>query len=122
MNSRVDVTELMSDPDFVGPVCHIGRQPRVDNFGQNTLLECSTNTVGSVQPIKASEIEKIPEALRVANMLTFFIKGKIVASEPGQYADILVFEGFRFQVLTVNDWSMWGAGWSEGVCVREVPA
>jgi galactose-6-phosphate isomerase len=120
--SLIDVTELMHDPDFVGPICHIGRQARIDSYGQQTLLECSTNTQGSVQPISGRELQKVPEAMRVANMMTFYLAGKIVASEPGKYSDILVFNGCRFQVMTVNDWSAWGAGWTEGVCIAEVPA
>lgn len=122
MSSRIDITELLTDPDFVGPIIHIGRKYRVDSYGKNVLNECPVNTVGSVQPISGREILKIPESMRVVNMMTFFLKGTIVASAPGKYSDILVFEGQRFQVLTVNDWSAWGQGFCEGTCVAEVPA
>lgn len=122
MSSKIDVTELLTDPDFVGPVIHIGRIPRINSLGEQVLIECQTKTVGSVQPIDGKKIERIPEALRVANMMTFFMKGKIITSGPGKYSDILVFEGLRYQVKTVDDWSSWGTGFCEGMCIAEVPA
>jgi hypothetical protein len=67
-------------------------------------------------------LQRLPEALRVANLRSFWVRGKIVATEPGKYSDILVFEGQRFQVQTIFDWTNWGAGWCEGTCVAEVPA
>lgn len=120
--ARIDVTELLGDPDFVGPIQQISRQYRVDSFGKSVLTECVVNTVGSVQPITGRELQKIPELMRVANMMTFFLKGVITVSEFGKYSDILVFAGKRFQILTTNDWSAWGTGWAEGACIAEVPA
>jgi hypothetical protein len=118
----VDVTELLGDPDFVGPIRQISRQYRVDSFGKNVLTECPHDTVGSVQPISPADLQRLPEQLRVGNLMTFFMKGTITASSPGKYTDVLMYRGLRFQVLTVNDWSAWGAGWCEGACVAEVPA
>jgi hypothetical protein len=120
--SLVDVTELLGDPDFVGPMQQITRVTQVDGLGQNILTECCNDTFGSIQPISGREIFKIPESMRVANMMTFWIKGVIKATSPGKYSDILVFNGCRFQVMTVNDWSAWGQGYSEGACVAEVPS
>jgi galactose-6-phosphate isomerase len=118
--ARIDVTELLTDPDFVGPIQQIKRKDLVDNFGVLQLTEVCVNTVGSVQPISGREINRLPESLRVADMMTFYIKGVITASAPGKYSDILVSNGKRYQILSVNDWSAWGAGWCKGACVAEV--
>jgi Na+/citrate or Na+/malate symporter len=112
----------MTDPDFVGQIQHVSRKTVQNSYGENILTDCTANTVGSVQPISTKDIQKIPEAMRIANMLTFFIKGTIVASAPGKYSDILIFQGQRFQVMTVNDWSAWGAGYCEGMCIAEIPS
>lgn len=118
----VDVTELLTDPDFVDPVTLIDRQPFINSLGENTLRETSLDTVGSVQPASGKAIQRIPEALRVANMSSFWVKATIIASAPGKYSSILVFKGRRFQVQTVFDWSNFGQGYTEGICVAEVPA
>lgn len=120
--AQVNVSELLSDPDFTDAIVVISRQPQVDSFGQNRIVEVSFNTIGSVQPASGHAVQRLPEALRVANVSTFWFKGTIVASAPGQYSSVLTFKGQRYQVQTVLDWSNWGAGWTEGTCVAEVPA
>jgi hypothetical protein len=120
--AQIDVTELLSDPDFVDPVTHISRTSLVNGFGEQILGESSVQTFGSVQPASGKVIQRLPEELRVANLSSFWLKGKILVSEPGKYTDILVFNGRRYQVQMVFDWMNWGEGWCEGTCVAEVPA
>lgn len=118
----IDVTELLLDPDFIDAMKVITRIPTVNSLGENALGETTLYSVGSVQPASGKTISKLPEAFRVANVSSFWFKGQIIATAPGQYSSILVFKGVRFQVQTVADWTNWGAGWSEGTCVAEVPA
>ncbi len=120
--AQVNVTELLSDPDFVDVILLVSRVPQINSFGENSVVETILNTVGSVQPASGRVINRLPEALRVANLSSFWFKGTIVASAPGKYSSILVFKGVRYQVQTVMDWSNWGQGYCEGTCVAEVPA
>lgn len=120
--ATVDVSELLSDPDFVDKISLITRVPRINDFGENTTDDVSLDSIGCVQPAQYREVQRIPEALRVANLMTFWFKGVIIASAPGKYPSILVFKGLRYQVHTVADWSSWGSGYTEGSCVAEVPA
>lgn len=120
--AQINVTELLSDPDFVDNIQLIDRKPTINSLGENLLQEFLVDTVGSVQPASGRVINRLPEALRVANLSSFWFKGKIVASEPGKYSSVLVFKGTRYNVQTVMDWSNWGEGWSEGTCVAEIPA
>lgn len=115
------MTDLLSDPDFVDPVMLVSRQPFINSLGENTLREVSTNTIGSVQPATGKTLQRLPEALRVANVSSFWLKGTIIASEPGKYSSILIFKGKRYQVQTVFDWSNFGQGYTEGTCVAEFP-
>lgn len=118
----IDVTEILFDPDFADELCLIDRVPAVDNFGRNTLKEVKVNTVGCVQPASGRVIQRLPEDLRVANMSSFWMKAKIIATAPGKYSSIIVFRGLRYTVQTVFDWSNFGEGYTEGICVAEVPA
>ncbi len=120
--ARIDVTELLTDPDFVDQIQLVTRVPSVNSLGENILAESTIRTIGSVQPADGKVIQRLPEALRVANVSSFWFKGVIEASAPGKYSSILVFKGRRFQVQTVQDWTNWGAGWCEGTCVAELPA
>lgn len=120
--AQIDVTEVLSDPDFIDPIALIDRKPSVNSFGENVLTESKLVTVGSVQPASGRAIQRLPEALRVANMSSFWFKGTIVASAPNKYTSQLVFHGQRYNVVTVFDWTNWGSGWCEGLCVAEVPS
>lgn len=122
MTAQIQVSEMLHDPDFVDPIVLINRKPRVNNSGENTLTEVSIKSYGAVQPISGRDVLRIPEALRVANMSSFWFKGVIVATAPGKYSSLLVFKGLRYEVQHVYDWSNYGPGYTEGVCVAEVPA
>jgi hypothetical protein len=118
--ANIDVSELLSDPDFVDAVALVSRSAVVNGFGENKIEETCKNTVGSVQPASGKVIQRLPEALRVANVQSFWIKGPIKSNDP--YPDIISFKGKRYQVQMVFDWTNWGEGWSEGTCVAEKPS
>ena len=117
----IDVTDLLADPDFVDALSLVHRVPNVDGFGRNQLSERSESTYGSVQPASGKTLQRLPEALRVANVSSFWIKGKIVSDGSCQYPDVICFKGVRYAVQVVFDWTNWGQGWCEGTCVREKP-
>lgn len=119
--ANIDVSDLMTDIDFVDKIQVITRTPWVDHFGTNYIGEIILDSVGSVQPANFRTVQKLPEAMRVANLYSFWFKGRIVASAPGLYSSILVFNKVRYQIQTVSDWSNFGAGYSEGTCVQETP-
>lgn len=119
---QIDVTDILGDPDFVDDVCLIQRTPFVNSLGENSLKENQINTVGCVQPATGRVLQRLPEALRVGNVSSFWLKAEIIASEPGKYSSILVFKGKRYQVQTVFDWSNFGQGYTEGTCVAELPS
>jgi len=117
--ANIDVSELMVDPDFVDAIQIINRTSYVDNLGQNHIQEVIFNTVGSVQPADFKTVQRLPEALRVENLYSFWVKADIILGGNARYPSLFVFHGKRFQVRTVSDWSNFGEGYSEGTCVCE---
>lgn len=121
--ARIDVSELMHDPDFVDEIERIRRISRTDHLGNNIIDETLIKAVGSVQAATGKAIQRLPEAERLENLSSFWFQGEIVTGGgTGLYPDVLVFKGRRYQVKTVFDWTNWGQGWCEGLCVAEVPA
>jgi hypothetical protein len=118
----IDVSEILVDPDMVDPVVIIHRMAIIDDYGQNKLTEQGVPTYGSVQPISGKTLQRLPEELRIANVMSFWVKGTIVSDGKCQYPDVLNFRGSRYAVQTIFDWTMWGEGYAEGTCVREKPA
>lgn len=117
--SRVDVSDIILDSDFVGEMKIVRREARTNSRGENVNTEVCVDTFGTIQPASGKAVQRLPEALRNANYRSFWVQGKITEASEGRYTDILVFEGERYQVTLVMDWSAWGGGWSEGLCVAE---
>lgn len=120
---KIDVTEVLRDPDMVDKLTLIHRISRVDGHGENTIIkEEVIQTYGVVVPASGKTFMRLPEAFQVANVMSFFIKGKIISDGLDRYPDIIKLNGVRFQVQVVFDYTNWGAGWCEGTCVREKAA
>lgn len=118
--AQIDVSEILADPDLVDPIIIVSRKPFVNEYGENQLEETSFSTYGSVQSISGKTLQRIPEALRVVpDLKSFFVRGTITSAGDSRYPDILVFNGYRYAVQVVFDWTNWGSGWSEGTCVVE---
>lgn len=120
--AQIDVSELILDPVFVDQLTLIRRTPTINSKGENTLVETPVTTVGSVQPASNKQLSRLPEALQIADVRSFFIKIEIITDGASKYPDIIVFGAKRFQVLTAAPWLNFGGGWNEGVCVAEAPA
>jgi hypothetical protein len=122
MMADIDVSDLLADPDFVDKLILIHRKPFVNDFGENELEETGTPSVGCVQPASGRTLQRLPEALRVINVSSFWLKGRITADGKHKYPDIILFKGVRYAVQVVFDWSNWGVGYCEGTCVQERPS
>lgn len=120
--AQLDVSDLLLDLDFINDLTLIHRTSTVNSFGENVLMETTQSTVGSVQPTSGKELMRLPEALRVQDIRTFYIKAAILSDGSSQYPDIISFGGDRFQVQMVNSWLNYGQGWNSGICVKEKPA
>lgn len=121
MMARLDVSDLLLDPDFIDPMIILHRRSSVNGFGENEVTEHSYAAVGSIQPTTGKDLERIPEAMRQKDVKTFWIKSEIKLTKRTDYPDILVHNGRRYQVISVQDWLNFGAGWNSGICVAEEP-
>lgn len=117
--AEIDVSELMSDPDFVDKVEIITRVQSVDGYGEASMFEEAIETVGCVQPASYRTVMKLPEAQRVENLCSFWVRHSLAPTGKNNYPSVIVFRGKRFQVKTVAEWSNFGSGFSEGTCVAE---
>lgn len=117
--AQIDVTALLTDPDFVDEMQLIRRSANVSGRGENMVKEVTTTSVGSVQPTDGKTLRRLPEALQQENLTSFWFNGEVPTTDGCAYPSVLVFKGKRFLIRHVFDWSNWGSGWSEGVCVAE---
>lgn len=119
----IDVTELLSDPDFFDSIKIIKRKATVGDDGLNKITEKEIHTIGVIQPASGKTLQRLPEALRAADVSSFWVRGHLDADDCDKsYPTIIVYGCKRYQIQSVMDYTNWGAGWCEGTAIREKPA
>jgi hypothetical protein len=116
----IDVSELLTDPDFTNTATLIRRSSTVNTYGENTMVETSSSITAVVQGANTESLERVPEGARLSDLIDVYYKGQLTAESPGGYADIIVWQGKRYQVFeVVEDFMNYGAGFTKAVCKLE---
>lgn len=114
----IDVSELMDDPDFVSPdpVVLIRRKQAVNNFGEGELTETSTGIVGIVQAGAGDMLERLPDAAKLNETIRIWTRTVLQAEGEGDgYADLILWQGRRWQVMPRMYWGNWGNGYTKAI-------
>ena len=116
----IDVSELLTDPDFTNTVTLIRRASTVNTYGENVMTETQSTITAVVQGANTESLERVPEGARLSDLIDVYYKGQLTAESPSGYADIIVWGGRRYQVFeVVEDFMNFGAGFTKAVCKLE---
>lgn len=116
----IDVSFLMTDPDFVDSVTLIQRSVNVNGYGENVMTETSSTIIASMQGVGTEMLDKLPEGARLSDSIYAYSKTPLSAERPGGYADIVVWQGKRYQVREVlEDMTNFGGGFTKAICILE---
>jgi hypothetical protein len=111
----IDVSELLSDPDFLDSVSLITRQSTLTG-GRNVLSETITPNVSMVvQPASGSDLKKLPEGVRGSETISVWYKGELSSLRQNGYSDIIVWNTKRYEVMHVEPFGNWGSGYYKGI-------
>jgi hypothetical protein len=111
----IDVSELLSDPDFVQDFTVI-RYTRSMVNGRVVDTSGSFPAVGSIQPSSGATLRLLPEAERLGSFITVVTQTKLQPLTTTNAPDVVQWHGNNFRVRTVNDWSDYGQGFYSAVC------
>jgi len=109
--ARIDVSELMVDPDFIMNFTIIRRVPTINTYGENSLTETPVSAVGSIQAATAETAKRLPDGVQLSKFKTIFTKAVILADSAGNYPDQIEWKSQRYNVFQVTPWEDFGAGW-----------
>lgn len=116
----IDVSELLTDPDFTNTVTLIRRASTVNTYGENVMTETQSTITAVVQGANTESLERVPEGARLSDLIDVYYKGQLTAESPSGYADVIVWGGKRYQVFeVVEDFMNFGAGFTKAVCKLE---
>jgi hypothetical protein len=117
----LDVSELLADPDFCDQITRIARSVTLVK-GETTIAETSGMIYGSVQGAEKEDLEKVPEAAILSDIIRVYSNSRLYPERPSGYSDIIVWKGARYAVKTVpEDFMHFGGGHCMALAVKEVP-
>lgn len=116
----IDVSDMMTDPDFTSQATLIRRTSTVSSYGEHIITETQTTITAVVQGANTETLARMPEGARLSDLIDVYYKGQLTAEQPGGYADVIVWGGKRYQVFeVVEDFMNFGAGFTKAVCKLE---
>jgi hypothetical protein len=116
----IDVSDILRDPDFTNVVTLIRRAVTINEHGENVMAETACYITAVVQGDAQEILEKLPDGARLSDAIMVYFRGTLTAERPGGYADIIVWNGRRYQVKEIaEDFHNYGAGFTKALCLLE---
>ena len=114
---RLDVSDILTDPDFVDSSLICLRQ--VQTVGSNGLavnVEKKINFSGVVTSDSGARLVRTPTGERIQDNMTIHTQFVLTDGARGLSADVVVWNGQRYTVAMVNDYSTYGRGFIVASC------
>ncbi|OWT69215.1 MULTISPECIES: hypothetical protein [unclassified Achromobacter] len=112
----LDVTDVLLDPDFFDSLVCTRNVQTVGDDGLATNVGTDTPFIGVVTSDSGDILERMATGSRVKGSILVCTKFRLVESAPGIDADVVTWDGSRYTVTNVNNYSRYGAGFVEAYC------
>lgn len=100
----LDVSELISDPDFCDLVKLIRRTADTNDKGRNVVVEDTPlDVLMVVQGLKAIDFQRFPDLAELNGVKSFWYSGILLDETETQYSDIIIYNGLRYQIHQIDE-------------------
>ncbi|MFJ6322264.1 MULTISPECIES: hypothetical protein [unclassified Rhizobium] len=107
----LDVTDVLSDPDFADAITVTRMVETVDTHGRGQLTPQQFPNVTAVVTAGQGDVLKyFPEMVNVRGAVLIHTTFRLTSASETTQADIVTWQGRDYQVTELNDWSTFGAG------------
>lgn len=113
----LDVSDILLDPDFVDTSLACTRNAQA--VGDDGLAVDTPTVIpfsGVVTNNTGDLLVRMTEGSRIQGSITIHTRFRLQAGGPGRDADIVTWQGRRYTVSSVGDWSTYGAGFILANC------
>jgi hypothetical protein len=117
--AEIDVSDVVTDPDFQDTFTLIRSVETVDQHGRGSLAATTMTLSGVVQAASGRTMELTPDAVRTSEMLEIWTTFGIQEATQTTQADQVVWKGTTFIVTHVDVWDNWGQGYRHAVLTRK---
>lgn len=116
----LDVSELLTDPDFVTTFDIVRRTQTVDSHGRAVNAESTIKSVVGAVTAGSSGwlrwLNRSPGYGASSRAITVYAKTRLYDTTSGRLPDLVVWKGTRYIVDKVNDYSEFGQGFYFADC------
>ncbi|HET6804880.1 MAG TPA: hypothetical protein VFH59_05485 [Frateuria sp.] len=107
----LDVSEVLLDPDFADSLVCTRQSQTVGNDGMAVNTTTDTDFVGVVTAASGNNLVRTPEGAYTKGDICIITTYRLRASATGDgMADVVTWNGTRYTVTQVNDYSRYGSG------------
>jgi len=115
--AELDVSELMSDPDFISPFQVIRSGETIDVHGRTLLAPQPTKKIfGVIFPISARTMNMLADAINVNGAIEIYTKFRLEGSSKTTQADTVFWQNNTYVVANVQSLTHFGLGFVHAVC------
>jgi hypothetical protein len=115
----LDVSELLSDPDFADDFTILRSVRTVDNTGRTVDTPGAYYSYGCIQPAKEAQLKQLPELERVGSFISVVTPFRLLALTSTTAPDQIIWRCGTYRVKVVRDWTNFGEGFVEAICELE---
>lgn len=120
---RLDLNDLLTDPDFSSPFSVIRQSVTVGANGRATTVEEPIpDLVGVITPGDSGDLLRDDDRVTTSRVITVTTAFMLRGSGPNFIADDIVYDGGRYVVKAVKLWNRLGRGWTRAVAVSATTA
>jgi hypothetical protein len=134
----IDLSAMLSDSDFCEPLAIYNRAQTIGENGvaTSTSTPVSPAPYGSVQSGANPELIRGTDYATAGNLITVYTKQRLRAADmatqvsqtstdafgnplplpAGNMADVIVYRGNTYEVMQLQDWTAYGAGFVSAIC------
>lgn len=119
MSPQLDVTDVLTDPDFFDQLICIRNLEEVNAQGQSVITQPVGGPItfyGVVTSEQGDILERLAGAERIVGTILVITKFRLTDGRLNQTADIVQWAGTQYTVKQVNDYSRYGQGFMEATC------
>lgn len=114
--ARLDVSEILSDPDFMDTGLILERITQTVGDDGMAVNATKKTKFSAVVLSGNSDLRRIPAGERVDGKILVYTRQHLQEGQAGLTADIIQWRGRRYTVEQTNDYQNFGRGFTEAVC------
>jgi hypothetical protein len=111
----IDMTDLLSDPDFSDEVLVRRRTETVSEGGVSVVVD-EELTMRGIVTVDGEPIVQDADYMHTQAVIEVHVPERLLDATTGHQPDIVVYGGQNFQVRKVSDFSRFGQGFCSAAC------